>query len=78
MQDQDILQKIAQVLATSNFKKSNQLINYQTINELEKTLNLNKQGSQCWEEVFAWVGQYLEYSPNTSHPNFANRMWVGR
>ncbi len=77
MQDQDILQKIAQVFATLNFKKSNQLIKYQTINELEKTLNLNKQGSQCWEEVFTWVGQYLEYSPNTSHPNFANRMWSG-
>ncbi|WP_225879222.1 pyridoxal-dependent decarboxylase [Isorropodon fossajaponicum symbiont] len=23
------------------------------------------------------MGQCLEYSPNTSHPNFANRMWSG-
>ncbi|WP_190600097.1 pyridoxal phosphate-dependent decarboxylase family protein [Candidatus Vesicomyidisocius sp. SY067_SCS001] len=77
MQDQDVLQKITQVLATSNFKKSNQLINYQTINKLEKNLNLNKQNPQCWDEIFTWVEQYLEYSANTSHPNFANRMWSG-
>lgn len=77
MQESDILQKIAYILTTSKPKKSNQLVNYQGIDELKQTLDLDKHSPKNWDEIFTWVQQYLEYSPNTSHPNFANRMWSG-
>jgi hypothetical protein len=33
--------------------------------------------SQDWAQLFVWVQQYLNYSPNTGHTGFANRMWSG-
>ncbi|WXT99776.1 MAG: L-2,4-diaminobutyrate decarboxylase [Catillopecten margaritatus gill symbiont] len=78
MEKRDILQKIIQILDGENLKTNNQPINHQSVDELKKILNLNKDTSpQQWSEIFTWIKQYLQYSPNTSHPNFANRMWSG-
>lgn len=77
MQAADVLQRIAQILTTSKSKNSDQLVNYQSIEKLERTLDLDKLSPENWEQIFIWASQYLEYSPDTSHPNFANRMWSG-
>lgn len=77
MQEIDILSKIAEILANSNLRKSNQLVDYQSVSQLKTKLNLNQQSAQNWDDIFAWVVQYLDYSPNTQHSNFANRMWSG-
>ncbi len=77
MQENEILQKIAQTLQQSNFKTNKRPIDYQSVDALSKILDLNKQGYQDWEQLFVWIRQYLEYSPNTKHENFANRMWSG-
>ncbi len=77
MQESDLLKKIAQTRQQTKLKSSNSLVNYQSIEALSKQLDLNKSGVQNWQQLFTWVAQYLEYSPDTSHPNFANRMWSG-
>ncbi len=77
MQENELLEKIAQILQRKNLKFNHKLVNYQSSNELTKILDLNKQSSQDWTQLFAWIEQYLDYSPNTSHTGFANRMWSG-
>ncbi len=77
MQETELLQKIAQTLQCVNLKTNNQLINYQSVDALSDILGLDQQTSGDWQALFTWIEQYLEYSPNTSHVNFANRMWSG-
>ncbi|SMN00489.1 Group II decarboxylase family protein [uncultured Candidatus Thioglobus sp.] len=77
MQESELLTKIAQTLQSTSLKKTNQLINHQNPDALEKALDLSAKTPQSFEALFDWVEKYLEYSPNTSHPNFANRMWSG-
>lgn len=77
MQDKELLEKIAKILQYSNAKSNNQLVNYQSTAELTEILDLNKQSTQDWAQLFVWVQQYLNYSPDTSHIGFANRMWSG-
>ncbi len=77
MQENELLEKVAQTLRQANLKTNNQLIRHQSADALGEILDLNKQGTQDWAQLFTWVAQYLEYSPNTSHANFANRMWSG-
>jgi sulfinoalanine decarboxylase len=77
MQDKELLEKIAKTLQYSNTKSNNRLIKYQSITELTEILDLNKQSTQDWAQLFVWVQQYLNYSPNTGHTGFANRMWSG-
>jgi hypothetical protein len=43
--------------------------------KITEILDLNKQSTQDWAQLFVWVQQYLNYSPNTGHTGFANRMW---
>ena len=77
MQDKELLEKIAKTLQYSSTKSNNRLIKYQSITELTEILDLNKQSTQDWAQLFVWVQQYLNYSPNTGHTGFANRMWSG-
>ncbi|SMN11476.1 Aromatic-L-amino-acid decarboxylase [uncultured Candidatus Thioglobus sp.] len=79
MQESELLVKIAQTLQSANLKKSNQLINHKSADALKAVLDLDLQAenAQSWDALFNWVEKYLTYSPNTSHPNFANRMWSG-
>lgn len=77
MQDNELLEKIAQTLQNTDSKSRNRLINHQSMSELTEILDLNKQSTQDWEQLFIWIQQYLDYSPNTSHTGFANRMWSG-
>ena len=30
-----------------------------------------------WDQVFAWVEQYLAHAVKTAHPGYVNRMWAG-
>ncbi|RUA05333.1 MAG: pyridoxal-dependent decarboxylase [Gammaproteobacteria bacterium] len=76
MQDSELLEKIAQVLKRENLN-NNRLINHQSVVELTEILDLDKQSTQDWAQLFVWVQQYLDYSPDTSHIGFANRMWSG-
>lgn len=77
MQENELLQRIAQTLQQVNLKTNNQLVHHKSADSLAEILDLNKQGVQDWTQLFTWVERYLEYSPNTSHANFANRMWSG-
>ncbi len=77
MQEHKLLQKTAQVFKQANLKKDNQLINYRGAEALKQILDLSKDKLNNWDEIWAWVAQYLQYSPNTAHPNFVNRMWSG-
>ncbi len=78
MQDNELLEKITQVLLQcKRSKDDNQLIDYQSTTELTEILDLNKQSTQDWEQLFIWIQKYIDYSPNTSHISFANRMWSG-
>ncbi|CAC9592959.1 hypothetical protein [uncultured Gammaproteobacteria bacterium] len=74
----NVLKETLQILTESNLKKNNKLVNYQSADELKAILDLDKNiDPQQWNEIFIWVKQYLDYSPNTAHPNFINRMWSG-
>ncbi|WP_428087002.1 pyridoxal phosphate-dependent decarboxylase family protein [Candidatus Thioglobus sp.] len=77
MQESELLQKIAQTLQQAQLKTNNQLINYQSADALSDSLDLNQQAPGDWQALFTWVDKYLEYSPNTQHVNFVNRMWSG-
>jgi sulfinoalanine decarboxylase len=76
MQDSELLEKIAQTLK-ANPKSNKPLTHHQGVAKLVKSLDLKAENPQSWQALFAWVEKYLDYSPNTSHPNFANRMWSG-
>ncbi len=76
MQQQDVLQKIAQILSDLAAEPK-KLLNYQTPDELKNTLALDRENPQSWTALFSWIEKYLHYSAKTEHSNFANRMWSG-
>ncbi|MBE8189687.1 MAG: PLP-dependent decarboxylase [Candidatus Thioglobus sp.] len=77
MQENQLLERIAQTLSRANIANNKRLVRHKSAAELAEILNLEQKSEQNWEQLFAWVEQYLEYSPNTAHANFANRMWSG-
>ena len=71
------------MLTTQILTKIHNLINdYENSQSLasklpDKIPNINNIGSQNWQDIIDSVEYYLTHSINTSHPNFANRMWSG-
>ncbi len=64
-----------QLVLSSNANKTN-LVNYLPEDELAKRLNLDaKTPENDVDSLFQWIKDYLEYSLNTEHPYFNNRMW---
>ncbi len=75
MTDIKLLQNIVE-LAYSKTKKD-KLFTYHSIQELQIILDLDKNSNNNIDELIVWAKKYIKYSINTSHSNFANRMWSG-
>ena len=57
---------------------SSPFVDYLDPDELDERLQLDEGGGrQDWEEIFAWVEQYLRHAVKTGHPGYVNRMWAG-
>ncbi|KAA0445298.1 MAG: PLP-dependent decarboxylase [Candidatus Thioglobus sp.] len=77
MQDHELLEKIAQTLQNADLKTGKRLIKHKSAAQLGEILELEKPSEQDWDQLFVWTQQYLDYSPDTNHSGFANRMWTG-
>ena len=56
---------------------SGPFVEYFDPDELDERLQLdNGGGRQDWDELFAWVEQYLRHAVKTGHPGYVNRMWA--
>ncbi len=59
-------------------RQEGDFLRYRSPAQLAALLDLErKTGEGDWEQIFAWIKQYLHYGVNTSHPAFVNRMWAG-
>jgi sulfinoalanine decarboxylase len=76
MKKSEALKKVAQIF--EEYEKENKnFIDYKSESELKTILNVEKQDSnRDMEVVFSYIEKYLEYSVNTEHPQFLNRMWT--
>ena len=78
MDDRQVFERLQEMLA-SHYQGRGQgsFLDYHRPQELRSLLRLDRDGKGSWEELFAWVRRYLDYSLKTDHPAFVNRMWVG-
>ena len=73
----EFFEKIAKAMRNDSDDGLSPLLEYKNYDALSDTLDLKKECPGQWDDIFIWVEQYFKYSINTSHPNFANRMWSG-
>ena len=77
MDEENIFEKIVELLQDYNNNKSDHLVTHQSYDALSTILDVEKESVGQWGDIYKWVEQYLKYSINTSNPNFVNRMWSG-
>jgi len=77
MDEENIFEKIVELLQDYNNNKSDHLLIHQSYDALSNILDVEKESVGQWDDIYKWVEQYLKYSINTSNPNFVNRMWSG-
>ena len=58
-------------------RKQGKFLDYLTPEELAAELELEKNADGDWQQLFQWLGKYLQHSVKTAHPGFLNRMWSG-
>lgn len=58
-------------------RKQGKFLDYLTPDELASELELGKDAHGDWQQLFQWLGKYLQHSVKTAHPGFLNRMWSG-
>lgn len=79
MVEEEIFDRLVQIIKEYRLnQREKPLLEYHTPQELREYLNLDtKERHAEWDEVFHWIEKYLQYSVNTNHRGFVNRMWVG-
>lgn len=58
-------------------RKQGKFLDYLDPDELAAELDLDKDAAGDWQQLFQWLGKYLQHSVKTGHPGFLNRMWSG-
>ncbi len=58
-------------------RKQGKLLDYLEPEELAAELDLDRNAAGDWQQLFQWIGKYLQHSVKTGHPGFLNRMWSG-
>ena len=69
-----ILDEISTLLENT---QSRPILEYKDHDTLLEILDVEKQCDGEWDDILHWVKQYFQYSIDTTHTNFANRMWSG-
>lgn len=79
MDDRQVFERLLEIFSTHyQQRRQGSFLDYRSPEELQRLLGLERGGGERnWEELFAWVQQYLTYAVKTDHPRFVNRMWVG-
>ena len=79
MEQEKIFERLLSMITRySQEQGSGPFVDYLDPDELEERLQFDKGGGQQdWEEIFAWVEQYLRHAVKTGHPGYLNRMWAG-
>ncbi|SDO74046.1 pyridoxal phosphate-dependent decarboxylase family protein [Desulforhopalus singaporensis] len=79
MNEESVFENLLQMIERyrQGYRKG-KFVEYHEPAELKEILQLDGPGREGdWDEIFNWVGKYLDYSVKTSHPGFVNRMWTG-
>ncbi|HEC06532.1 MAG TPA: pyridoxal-dependent decarboxylase, partial [Thiolapillus brandeum] len=58
-------------------RKQGKFLDYLDPETLAEELDLKKDADGDWQQLFQWIGKYLQHSVKTGHPGFLNRMWSG-
>ncbi len=78
MNEEAIFQRlIAMVEQYYAGRKQGKLLDYLEPEELAEELDLDRNAAGDWQQLFQWIGKYLQHSVKTGHPGFLNRMWSG-
>lgn len=56
-------------------RKQGKFLDYLEPEALAAELELDKDAAGDWQQLFQWLGKYLQHSVKTGHPGFLNRMW---
>lgn len=78
--DQEILfQRLQQLIARyTQDQHTGPFVQYLEPDDLQRQLALDRFDQPGdWDQIFAWVEQYLTYAVKTAHPGYVNRMWAG-
>lgn len=78
-QEQPIFERLNRLVVDYRSRKNQgKFVDFHDPTSLSRLLEPEKsEASGDWDVIFSWVEKYLEYSVNTAHPNFVNRMWSG-
>ncbi len=79
MNEKQVLAQLSTLIENYQARqREGRFLDYHSPQDLRSILNLEQAGKTGdWQELFAWVRKYLDYSVKTNHPMFVNRMWVG-
>ena len=79
MEQDKIFERLLQIITRYHDQRmSDPFVEYLDPGELRQRLRLeDDRGRGDWDELFAWVEQYLAYAVKTAHPGYVNRMWAG-
>ncbi|WP_456404802.1 pyridoxal phosphate-dependent decarboxylase family protein [Thiolapillus sp.] len=58
-------------------RKQGKFLDYLEPEALAAELELDRDAVGDWQQLFQWLGKYLQHSVKTGHPGFLNRMWSG-
>lgn len=72
MNTSKILDEISSILESTHPRP---ILEYKDHDTLVDILDIDKECDGQWDDIFHWVKQYFQYSIDTTHTNFANRMW---
>jgi len=78
MNEEEIFQRLLALVGQYHAeRKRGKFLNYLEPDALAAELALEKSATGDWQQLFAWMEQYLQHSVKTGHPGFLNRMWSG-
>ena len=79
MNQEAIFQRLLQLITRYvQEQQTGPFVNYLEPRELQRHLALDQpEAPGDWDQVFAWVEQYLAHAVKTAHPGYINRMWAG-